>query len=241
MAEIDAATGQPVRQHIHVNGEPVAQLTTNPADGSVAVQYVHADHLGTPTLLTNQSGQVVADIEATPFGETYIDYAEVTYNRRFPGQYKDEETGLHYNYFRDYDPSTGRYIQSDPIGLNGGLNTYAYVGGNPLKYTDPTGEDVGVTLVVVWALAYCLDAGDYISTPAGNSHGKDIAGDQDQICSSVAYPLNAFDRAKQYSAVHDACYSSNGCSANSWIISALGGTKACNKCNSTAVRNILGF
>jgi RHS repeat-associated protein len=119
MAEIDAATGQPVRQHIHVNGEPVAQLTTNPTNGRIAVQYVHADHLGTPTLLTNQFGQVVADIEATPFGETYIDYAEVTHNRRFPGQYKDEETGLHYNYFRDYDPSLGRYIQSDPIGLIG--------------------------------------------------------------------------------------------------------------------------
>ena len=100
---------------------------------------MHADHLGTPTLLTNQLGQVVVDIEAMPFGETYIDYAEVTHNRRFPGQYKDEETGLHYNYFRDYDPSLGRYIQSDPIGLAGGLNTYAYVGGNPMMYTDPTG------------------------------------------------------------------------------------------------------
>ena len=139
MAEIDAVTGQSVRQHIHVNGEPLAQLSTNLASGRIAVQYVHADHLGTPTLLTNQFGQVVVDIEATPFGETYIDYAEVTHNRRFPGQYRDEETGLHYNYFRDYDPSLGRYIQSDPIGLAGGLNTYAYVGSNPMMYTDPEG------------------------------------------------------------------------------------------------------
>jgi RHS repeat-associated protein len=135
IAELDS-TGQPVRQHIHVNGEPVAQLTTNPADGKLSVQYVHADHLGTPTLLTSPSGQVIADIEAEPFGETYIDYAEVTYNRRFPGQYKDEETGLHYNYFRDYDPTTGRYIQSDPIGIYGGLNTYGYGSANPLSYSD---------------------------------------------------------------------------------------------------------
>lgn len=60
----------------------------------------------------------------------------------FPGQYYDSETGLHYNYFRDYDPSTGRYIESDPIGLAGGLNTYTYAGGNPLIYADPTGEFV---------------------------------------------------------------------------------------------------
>lgn len=47
--------------------------------------------------------------------------------------------GLHNNYFRDYDPSTGRYIESDPIGLNGGLNTNAYVGGNPVSFVDPFG------------------------------------------------------------------------------------------------------
>ncbi|MDZ4099922.1 MAG: RHS repeat-associated core domain-containing protein [Methylophilaceae bacterium] len=61
------------------------------------------------------------------------------YNLRFPGQYYDKETGLHYNTHRDYDPSTGRYIESDPIGLLGGVNTYAYVGSDPLRYIDPRG------------------------------------------------------------------------------------------------------
>jgi len=63
------------------------------------------------------------------------------FNLRFSGQYYDQETGLFYNVFRDYDPRTGRYIESDPIGLNGGINTYAYVENNTLSYIDPLGLD----------------------------------------------------------------------------------------------------
>ncbi|MDG4552466.1 MAG: RHS repeat-associated core domain-containing protein, partial [Candidatus Contendobacter sp.] len=63
-----------------------------------------------------------------------------TLNLRFPGQYYDAESGLHYNYMRDYDPQTGRYIQSDPIGLAEGINTYAYALANPIKYIDANGQ-----------------------------------------------------------------------------------------------------
>ena len=60
-------------------------------------------------------------------------------NLRYPGQYYDQETGFFYNGARYYDPETGRYVTSDPMGLMGGLNTYGYVGADPLRYSDPTG------------------------------------------------------------------------------------------------------
>ena len=109
-----------------------------------AIYYVHADHLGTPQRITDGSAAVVWDANYRPFGAATVTGA-LTFNLRFPGQYLDSETELHYNNFRDYDAGTGRYIQSDPIGLGGGLNTYGYVGGNPVRRVDPSGlsmEDV---------------------------------------------------------------------------------------------------
>ena len=85
---------------------------------------------------------IVWNAEYEPFGKANITTETVTNNTRFPGQYYDQETGLYYNYFRYYDPSIGRYITSDPIGLAGGINTYGYVAQNPLRYTDPQGLEV---------------------------------------------------------------------------------------------------
>jgi len=111
--------------------------------------FIHNDHLGTPQVLSDSSGQAVWQATYGPFGQTGIDEdvdgdgTAVSFNIAFPGQYYDAETGLHYNYFRYYDPSTGRYVTSDPIGLQGGLNTYGYVGGSPIMDIDPYGLSGG--------------------------------------------------------------------------------------------------
>jgi RHS repeat-associated protein len=118
------------------------------------VYYIHTDHLDTPREITNEQNQTVWKNPplTEPFGSTPVDEdpdgdgQAFTFNLRFPGQYYDQETGVHYNYFRDnYLPDFGRYGQSDPIGLAGGINTYAYVRGNPLLWSDWWGlspEDV---------------------------------------------------------------------------------------------------
>jgi len=66
-------------------------------------------------------------------------FLTITNSLRFAGQYYDEETGLHYNWHRYYDPKTGRYLTPDPIGLAGGINIFAYVDNNPTNRTDPRG------------------------------------------------------------------------------------------------------
>jgi len=122
---------------------------------------VHSDHLNTPRRITSGSGQVMWQWAYSAFGETAPTTAAkrfagpetvpttgtttatpVTFNLRYPGQYADAESGLSYNYFRSYSPTTGRYMQSDPIGLEGGWNRFGYVGGNPLSFVDPEGLQV---------------------------------------------------------------------------------------------------
>jgi len=128
-----------LNEYIYLNGQPLAVINNN------QLYYIHNDHLGTPQKLSNNTGAVVWSADYDPYGNATVNEdvdnngSRVTFNLRFPGQYYDGETGLHYNYFRYYDPQTGRYITSDPIGLQGGLNTYGYVGGNPANRYDAKG------------------------------------------------------------------------------------------------------
>ena len=103
-----------------------------PAD----LRFVLGDHLGTPQKLTDNTGALVWDRLQTPFGLDHSVTGPAATPVRFPGQYADAESSLYYNYFRDYDPSLGRYVQSDPIGLEGGPNQYLYVFARVIISTD---------------------------------------------------------------------------------------------------------
>ena len=131
--------GSAIEETVYLGGQPVAVLKQS------EVYYIHTDQLNTPRAISDSANTVVWRWDSDPFGTTAanddpdLDGVKFTYNLRFPGQYYDRETGLNYNYYRDYDPRTGRYVESDPIGLIGGFNTYTYVLDNPTGRFDLLG------------------------------------------------------------------------------------------------------
>ena len=145
LGEYDSA-GRAVLEYVWLGDTPIAAFTLNPAGPlkPMLVYYIHSDHLDAPRQVLDQSNNLRWSWIAEPFGTTAANnnpqnLGAFAFNLRFPGQYFDQESGLHYNYHRDYDATLGRYAQSDPIGLGGGINTYAYVMGNPVSYADPNG------------------------------------------------------------------------------------------------------
>jgi RHS repeat-associated protein len=130
------------------NGYVIAdaiRLVPLAAPAQPRLHFIHVDHLNTPRLVADAAGTTVWKWDQQePFGNNPADenpsgLGIFDLPLRLPGQTYDKETGLHHNYFRDFDPSLGIYNQSDPIGLKGGINTYAYVSGSPLRNIDPFG------------------------------------------------------------------------------------------------------
>jgi len=145
LGEYDS-TGKALREYIYLGDTPVAMFTPDPANAAnpPIAFYVHTDHLNTPRVVTDTAGNIRWRWIAEPFGTTAPEtnpsnLGVFTQPLRFPGQYADAESGLSDNWYRSYDSTLGRYNTSDPIGLGGGINTFAYVGGNPLSFVDPNG------------------------------------------------------------------------------------------------------
>lgn len=178
--------GQITRHYIYLNGLPVAQAEMHSessllrrwwrralalfsqvdgaADGTAELNFIHGDHLGVPRLITDTTQAVVWQGKTDVFGKVHTELASGSDTKlRFPGQLADEETGLHYNYLREYDPATGRYTTVDPIGIDGGLNPFVYAANNPLGLTDRFGlyeQDIHYYMTYFLAVAAGLSAPD---------------------------------------------------------------------------------
>lgn len=144
-----ANNGAPIQQAIWLDDLPVGLL----AGATKQLHYIEPDHLGTPRVVIDPQRNVAVwawDLKSEAFGNSPPhqdpdgDGAAFVLDMRFPGQRYDAVSGVNYNYFRDYEPGIGRYVQSDLIGLAGGVSTYAYVNGNPVNLIDPLGlEGIG--------------------------------------------------------------------------------------------------
>ncbi|MGQ2906051.1 MAG: RHS repeat-associated core domain-containing protein [Neoaquamicrobium sediminum] len=137
IAEYDAS-GTLLREYIWLEERPLAVV--DHSGMSPAIYHVHADHLGRPIMMTDNAKAVVWEASYLPFGAVDTLSGSASLDYRFPGQWFQLESGLHYNWHRHYDPTTGRYLQPDPLGMPDGPNRWAYALNSPLMYTDPTGQ-----------------------------------------------------------------------------------------------------
>jgi RHS repeat-associated protein len=162
LGEYDGA-GKPLYETIYLNTTPVGVMkqTGSAATNDIATTLynVYADHIDTPRIVTTQDHTSVWRWDAAEaFGATVPNenpsgLGTFSYNQRFPGQIFDSETGLAQNWHREYNARVGRYIQSDPIGLEGGINTFGYVEGNPLSLVDR--EGLAPTKGLIWLVKIC--------------------------------------------------------------------------------------
>ena len=187
------------RDYIWLDSLPVA-VVDNGTAGSIS--YVHADGLGTPRAISDATGNTIWQwaYQNNPFGEQQST-GSYFYNLRFPGQYYDVESGLQYNLNRDFDATTGRYEQNDPVGLKGGFNAYAYVGGNPARYSDPSGLCIEDACIGEAALACAANpacdaavaeaaaeaaAAVEAAAPAVESAASEAASSVDEMCQGLS-------------------------------------------------------
>ena len=169
------SSGAPLQQAIWLDSLPVAVVSEQQIGGS-QLAFLQPDHMGTPRMVIDAIRDVTIwewDSKTEVFGNQIpnsdADGDGVSYElaMRFPGQLATDGSALFYNYQREYDPSAGRYSQSDPIGLNGGLDTYSYVGANPLVFSDPYGLE---------RREECIAAATLVGAMCGSAGGAYLGG-----------------------------------------------------------------
>ena len=172
---------------------PVATLRPNGA--TVSIYYVHTDGLDTPRQVTRPADNVqMWTWFSDPFGTDAANpnpsgAGAFTENSRLPGQIFSGTAGLHENGFRDYDPAIGRYLESDPLGLAAGINTYSYVGANPIAHSDP----LGLLDPNGWSGAAARAAAKGVATDASLGGPADPVGDAAAIGVTVgAFGFEAY-------------------------------------------------
>jgi len=133
VAEYNAENGQLLAEYVWLNGAPLAVISNG------VTYYVRSDHIGKPVFATDGTGAKVWSATYKPFGEVDTSTG-LPINLRYPGQWFSAESGLYQNWMRDYDPTTGRYVQADPLGLVDGASVYGYALHSPDRYVDPKGE-----------------------------------------------------------------------------------------------------
>jgi RHS repeat-associated protein len=134
-------TGATVREYVWLDDTPLA-VVADVDTASPSLYFVHADRLNRPFMMTDGAKNVVWSATYWPFGEVASITGSASNNLRFPGQYFQIESGLHYNWYRHYDPTRGRYTQPDPFGFVDGPSVYAYAAGNPASFTVRTGLEI---------------------------------------------------------------------------------------------------
>lgn len=176
-------SGSLIREYVYLNDQPLAQID---AGSPEVLTYLHTDHLGTPRYGTNSGGSQVWAANSDAFGVGTSSGSAVV-NIRMAGQYYDAESGLFYNINRYYNPSFGRYISSDPIGLEGGPNTYNYANVSPVMFIDPEGLNAGLFVVGGAAIIGLVSS----TSPANAPAPGDEVQPSDEVSSLARMALGA--------------------------------------------------